>query len=71
MDNQIKIALLGDSYVGKTSIILKYIKNDFNEQEQPSIGNRYVCKKIVIDGTNYNLNIWDTAGTEKYNSVSK
>jgi len=71
MTSQIKVVLLGDSSVGKTSIILKYTQDKFDPNQETSIGNGYGNKPINIEGTEYILNIWDTAGTEKYNSVSK
>ena len=68
-----KVVLVGESGVGKTSIINRYINNDFNENEQATLGPIY--KNKVIQYPKYNksisFDIWDTAGQEKYRSVTK
>jgi len=70
-DNDIKMILLGDCGVGKTNIISRYLKNEFKEKEMSSTGANYAMKKIKINGINFNLNLWDTAGQEKFRSVTK
>ena len=70
-DNEIKMILLGDSGVGKTNIISRYLKNEFKEKEISSSGASYAMKKIKINDINFNLNLWDTAGQEKFRSVTK
>ena len=70
-DNEIKIILLGDCGVGKTNIISRYLKDEFKEKEMSTNGANYVMKKIYLNGLNYQINIWDTAGQEKYRSVTK
>ncbi len=70
-DNEIKIILLGDCGVGKTNIISRYLKDEFKEKEMSTNGENYVMKKIYFNGLNYQINIWDTAGQEKYRSVTK
>ena len=65
-----KIILIGDIGVGKTSIINRYINNSFTENSEKST--LYKTKKIDIDAeTNANLEIWDTAGEERYMSVTR
>ena len=68
---KLKVILLGNSGVGKSSIILKYVKDRFIEGMLPTIGSTYMQKVIIRDNIAYNLNIWDTSGTEKYHSVTK
>ena len=72
-DNEepIKIILLGDSGVGKTNIILRYIKDEFNSNSLSTIGTTFVVKRVEKNGVTYNLNIWDTTGQEAYRSITK
>ena len=70
-ENELKIILLGECGVGKTNIILRYIKNKFDDNADSTTGSIYTMKEINKDNINYKLNIWDTAGQEKYHSVTK
>ena len=67
----IKIILLGDSGVGKTNIILRYLKNEFNKNSASTIGTTFGVKELYRNKIAYNLNIWDTTGQEMYRSVTK
>ena len=67
----IKITLIGNSGVGKTCIISRYIDDVFDEANTPTIGANYSEKTINKNGKDYELNIWDTAGQEKFHSVGK
>ena len=67
----IKVILLGESGVGKTSIILRYYQNQFEPNSLSTIGSTYIIKQIKKDNMKYNLNIWDTSGQEKYRAVTK
>ena len=67
----IKIILVGNAGVGKTAIINRYYKNTFSEKLEPTISMNFIEKKINIDGKDITLNIWDTAGQEKYRSCNK
>ena len=67
----LKIIFIGNSNVGKTSIINRYIKNQF-DATHPTISVAFEKKKLKIDPfTEADLNIWDTAGQEKYRSITK
>ena len=70
-DESIKIILVGDSGVGKTSIINRFALNTFDEDYFPTIANNFTEVKLIINNKNFILNIWDTAGQEKYRSVNK
>ena len=70
-EKDVKIILLGESGVGKTSIILRYFKDEFTENMQSTFGSTFIIKKVVKDNITYKLNIWDTTGQEKYHSVTK
>ena len=69
MTNNFKLVILGKEYVGKSSIIYRYIKNSFNEDHITTIGAAY----NVFYPRKYNrkikLEIWDTAGQERYRSL--
>ena len=66
-----KIVLLGESEVGKTCIINRYLYNTFNSNYQPTIPLNH--KEKIINNENFNLKLifWDTAGQERFNSVAK
>ena len=66
-----KILLLGDSAVGKTSLLTKYVNNTFPEQHIATIGVEYKDKYIIKNDFNIRLQIWDTAGQERFHSISK
>ena len=70
IDEEIKLILLGESGVGKTSIIERYLYNKFNEDYFPSITMNNAEKEIEINKKTIRLNIWDTIGQEKYRSLS-
>ena len=61
-----KIIFVGDVCVGKTTIISRLIDNPFNEAYEPSIGIDFESKNIKYQGQNIKLQIWDTAGQEKF-----
>ena len=68
----VKIILLGENGVGKTSIINRYINNKFNPDIQnETLGSNYLTKDIKNNNINYRLKIWDTNGQEKFHSVTK
>eukprot|EP01099_Mayorella_cantabrigiensis_P004901 TRINITY_DN3776_c0_g1_i1.p1 TRINITY_DN3776_c0_g1~~TRINITY_DN3776_c0_g1_i1.p1 ORF type:complete len:225 (-),score=46.88 TRINITY_DN3776_c0_g1_i1:234-908(-) len=64
-----KIVLLGESAVGKSSIILRYVQGTFNPEHVTTIQASFLTKKLNIDGTRLVLNIWDTAGQERYHGL--
>ena len=70
-DERIRIMLLGDSNVGKTSILKRYCKNQFSESYISSVGIDFETKYIKVDEKTINLQIWDTAGQERYKVISK
>ncbi len=68
---EIKITLLGNPGVGKTCIISKYIENTFSENIESTLGVNYSEKILKKNGKDIQLNIWDTAGQEKFHSLGK
>ena len=74
MDNSVsatrhKIIFIGDAGVGKTSIISRIMDNPFSEVYESSIGVDFMSKNIKYKGQNIKLQVWDTAGQEKYKGL--
>ena len=67
----LKILILGDSAVGKTTLLLKYVDGYFPTIYVATIGVEYKIKKINLDGVDINLQIWDTAGQERFRGITK
>ena len=69
-----KVVLLGESGVGKTCIIARFINNTFEENLISTTGASYAGKTMTFDeydGKSIRFEIWDTAGQEKYRSLTK
>ena len=67
----LKLLLLGDSSVGKTSILNKYISNKFDESSISTVGVDYMDKIIDYNKFKIKLQIWDTSGEEKFRTITK
>ena len=70
IDRTFKIIILGDSQVGKTSILKRYTTDDFTHSTRTTIGADFDSKIINHNDKMINLNIWDTAGQEIYRAIS-
>ena len=68
---KLKLLIIGDSNVGKTSMLLNYTDNYFPESHLATIGVEYKVKELVTDNYNIALQIWDTAGQERFRSITK
>ena len=68
---QIKMILLGNTAVGKTSIINRYVEDNFSSNLMSSVNMTFIQKTLKIDKQKVQLNIWDTVGQEKFRSLSK
>ena len=66
----VKLVLLGDSGVGKTSIVTQYVSGTAPDNVNPTIGAAFVTKDVNIDGQQLELLIWDTAGQEVYRGLA-
>ena len=70
--NILKIVIVGESGVGKTSLITQFIDNFFDEELQASTGASFSAKTLIFDnGKSVKIQLWDTAGQEKYRSLTK
>jgi len=67
---QFKLVLLGESAVGKSSLVLRFVKGQFHEHQEPTIGAAFLAQTINLDGTVVKFEIWDTAGQERYRSLA-
>ena len=68
---EVKIVLLGNINVGKTSIASRYCKNSFNEHHINTIGGAYQQQKVVLsNGAIVKLHIWDTSGQERFRAMT-
>lgn len=65
----VKVVAIGDSGVGKTSLIQMFEQAKFTDNFKPTIGADFSNKEIDIDGKVVTLQIWDTAGQERYQSL--
>ena len=67
-----KILLLGDTSVGKTCFLMRYTDNTFQEIHMSTIGLDYKLKNVQLDdGKMYKIQIWDTAGQDRFRSITK
>ena len=70
VEYQYKIVILGNSNVGKTCIVHRFAHDEFLDSSQPTIGANFVTKRFEADSTLYKFEVWDTAGQEKYRSLT-
>jgi small GTP-binding protein len=68
---QVKVVLLGDSGVGKSSIVLRFVADNFKSDAEATIGASYMGKILPFNEKMIKFNIWDTAGQERYHSLAK
>ena len=67
----LKILLIGDSFAGKTSLLLKYCDGEFYENHMATIGVEFKDKIIKFNEKNIKLQIWDTSGQERFHSITQ
>lgn len=65
----LKVVLLGDGGVGKSSLIQRFVSNKFDPSLFHTIGVEFLNKDLDVDGEKYTLQIWDTAGQERFKSL--
>ena len=69
-DYIMKLILIGDASVGKTNILTKYLKNEFDPNSKATVGVELGTKNIQIDNKIIKVQIWDTAGQERYKAIT-
>merc|ERR1711939_524198 len=68
---QFKLVLLGESAVGKSSLVLRFVKDQFDDYRESTIGAAFLTQTITLDeNTTVKFEIWDTAGQERYKSLA-
>eukprot|EP01038_Epipyxis_sp_PR26KG_P005436 gene5436-7529_t len=67
---EVKVCIIGDTDVGKTSLSTRYCHGEFPENSTPTIGASFLQRRVLVDGTEISLQIWDTAGQERFRSMA-
>lgn len=67
---QFKLVLLGDSAVGKSSLVLRFVRGQFSEYQESTIGAAFLTQTVAVNDTTVKFEIWDTAGQERYHSLA-
>ena len=70
-DGTFKILILGETGVGKTSLLMRYVEDEFTNAHLPTIGIDFKIKEVSINHKIYKLQIWDTAGQERFRTITK
>ncbi|KIX95886.1 uncharacterized protein Z520_08594 [Fonsecaea multimorphosa CBS 102226] len=68
--SSVKLVLLGEAAVGKSSLVLRFVNNDFQENKEPTIGAAFLTQKISLPNRVIKFEIWDTAGQERFASLA-
>merc|ERR1712054_757968 len=67
---QFKLVLLGDSAVGKSSLVLRFVRGQFFEYQESTIGAAFLTQTVTLQDTTVKFEVWDTAGQERYHSLA-
>lgn len=65
-----KVVIIGDSAVGKSNLLSRYARNEFNMHSKATIGVEFQTQSMEIDGKEVKAQIWDTAGQERFRAVT-
>ncbi|KAF7732061.1 Ras- protein Rab-11A [Apophysomyces ossiformis] len=69
-DYLFKIVLIGDSGVGKTNLLARFTRNEFNLESKSTIGVEFATRSVQVDNKTIKAQIWDTAGQERYRAIT-
>ncbi|KAJ7487391.1 GTP-binding protein ypt5 [Mycena galericulata] len=67
---QVKLVLLGEAAVGKSSVVLRFVSNEFQANKEPTIGAAFLTQKCRLEDRVLRYEIWDTAGQERFHSLA-
>jgi Ras-related protein Rab-5C len=68
---QVKLVLLGEAAVGKSSMVLRFVNGEFHENKEPTIGAAFLTQKCALEENKIiKFEIWDTAGQERFHSLA-
>jgi len=65
-----KVVLIGDSNVGKSNLLSRFTRNEFNLETKSTIGVEFATRSITTEGKTIKAQIWDTAGQERYRAIT-
>eukprot|EP00536_Pseudo-nitzschia_multiseries_P014399 jgi/Psemu1/310922/fgenesh1_kg.697_\ len=65
-----KLVLLGDTAVGKSCLVVRFVRDEFFEFQEPTIGAAFLTQTVALDDSTVKFEIWDTAGQERYRSLA-
>ncbi|KAL7580045.1 hypothetical protein ACA910_005030 [Epithemia clementina (nom. ined.)] len=65
-----KLVLLGDTAVGKSCLVVRFVRDEFFEFQEPTIGAAFLTQTVQLDDATVKFEIWDTAGQERYRSLA-
>uniref|UniRef100_A0A1A9UE43 Ras-related protein Rab-25 n=1 Tax=Glossina austeni TaxID=7395 RepID=A0A1A9UE43_GLOAU len=65
-----KVVLLGDTSVGKSNLVSRFTRNEFNLESKSTIGVEFATRSVKVDGRTIKLQIWNTAGQECYRAIT-
>jgi len=68
--SSVKLVLLGEAAVGKSSLVLRFVNDDFQENKEPTIGAAFLTQKCNLPNRTIKFEIWDTAGQERFASLA-
>ncbi|KAM7497975.1 hypothetical protein LguiA_022389 [Lonicera macranthoides] len=69
-DYLFKLVLIGDSGVGKSNLLSRFTRNEFNLESKSTIGVEFATRSLTVDGKVIKAQIWDTAGQERYRAIT-
>jgi len=67
---QFKLVLLGEAAVGKSSLVLRFVKGHFQDYQESTIGAAFLTQTVCLEDITVKFEIWDTAGQERYHSLA-
>jgi len=65
-----KLVLLGDTAVGKSCLVVRFVRDEYFEYQEPTIGAAFLTQTVALDDSTVKFEIWDTAGQERYRSLA-
>ncbi|KAI9298753.1 rab11 protein [Neoconidiobolus thromboides FSU 785] len=69
-DYLFKVVLIGDSSVGKSNLLSRFTRDEFNLESKSTIGVEFATRNIQVEGKSIKAQIWDTAGQERYRAIT-
>jgi len=68
--NSFKLVILGDTAVGKSCLVTQFVRGEYSEFQEPTIGAAFLTSTVVLENRKVNFEIWDTAGQERYRALA-